>query len=64
MVTLTENASPCCRRVWQKLADDGWMENLLDWECPRCGVNYKPKTTGAPGASITVWEAQEWTALN
>lgn len=59
MDSLTEQADPCCERHWNRSAFRGELAGKDRWECPRCGMEYKPRDAGA----FKVWEAFGWSSV-
>jgi len=49
---LSEEASPCCSKAWEKALIKGLLDDAKSWECPKCGCEYSPSRVGA----IMHWE--------
>ncbi len=50
----------CCTPAFQKAAQNGALDEAMDWTCPKCGVEYKPTVING---AVRHWTAQVYSIL-
>lgn len=60
----THASDNCCGKALSKLLREGKLDNVAEWECPKCGEMWKPElltSTAMADGAMLVAQARHWT---